>query len=166
MFGSTRETPESVSAEMHAVPGATRRGRTFRNHDGDDTFPDAVAEYLDLANVTELCLQRSAAADVFAAPRLGLDRGTGPAHSHARAGDGAQLPEAPPADEGRTMCTSVGSWGHASGFCRPCAFVRAEEGCKFGAMCTFCHAAGHDDYVRARPCRAKRQRLRRVIAKI
>lgn len=41
-----------------------------------------------------------------------------------------------------------------------------QEGCKFGAMCTFCHAAGHDDYVRARPCRAKRQRLRRVIAKI
>jgi len=36
------------------------------------------------------------------------------------------------------LCPSVGSRVHASGHCRPCAFLHA-KGCKNGSACTFCH---------------------------
>lgn len=61
---------------------------------------------------------------------------------------------------------SVGSWGHAVGRCRPCAFVRTAAKCRAGAMCTFCHSDGHPPQVTTRPCKAKRKRLRQAVGQM
>mmetsp|Transcript_33769 Transcript_33769/g.97033 ORF Transcript_33769/g.97033 Transcript_33769/m.97033 type:complete len:297 (+) Transcript_33769:113-1003(+) len=59
---------------------------------------------------------------------------------------------------------SIGSQGHATGDCRPCAFARSNAGCKFGASCRFCHiVAEHPESVRVRPCKGKRDRLKRQM---
>lgn len=47
-----------------------------------------------------------------------------------------QVPSAPA--PGSPELPSIGSEGHASGECRPCAFLYA-KGCQNGAMCLFCH---------------------------
>ncbi|CAE7714274.1 unnamed protein product [Symbiodinium sp. CCMP2592] len=47
-----------------------------------------------------------------------------------------QVPSAPA--PGSAELPSIGSEGHASGECRPCAFLYA-KGCQNGAMCLFCH---------------------------
>eukprot|EP00429_Kryptoperidinium_foliaceum_P084267 CAMPEP_0176233934 /NCGR_PEP_ID=MMETSP0121_2-20121125/26076_1 /TAXON_ID=160619 /ORGANISM="Kryptoperidinium foliaceum, Strain CCMP 1326" /LENGTH=368 /DNA_ID=CAMNT_0017573335 /DNA_START=57 /DNA_END=1164 /DNA_ORIENTATION=+ len=77
----------------------------------------------------------------------------------------ARPPEgAPPGDR---PVLSVGSQGHASGSCRPCAFARSAAGCKFGAECQFCHeVADHPEAVRVRPCKGKRERFKRQMAAI
>lgn len=62
---------------------------------------------------------------------------------------------------------SVGSWGHAIGRCRPCSFVRSAGGCRSGAMCTFCHQEdGHPAPPAPRPCKGKRQRLRKILERL
>jgi len=62
---------------------------------------------------------------------------------------------------------SVGSAGHAAGSCRPCAFARSSSGCKFGAACNFCHLVSeHPESMRMRPCKGKRERLKRTMAAI
>jgi len=60
---------------------------------------------------------------------------------------------------------SVGSQGHAQRKCKPCAFARSVPGCKFGAACCFCHVvADHPEQVRVRPCKGKRERVKRQLA--
>mmetsp|Transcript_23148 Transcript_23148/g.66439 ORF Transcript_23148/g.66439 Transcript_23148/m.66439 type:complete len:251 (-) Transcript_23148:324-1076(-) len=60
---------------------------------------------------------------------------------------------------------SVGSQGHTQRRCKPCAFARAPPGCKFGAACCFCHVvAEHPEPVRVRPCKGKRERVKRQLA--
>jgi len=51
-----------------------------------------------------------------------------------------QLPQAvaAPGEVGATMLPSIGSLGHGSGRCKPCAFV-GKDGCRSGAECLFCH---------------------------
>jgi hypothetical protein len=34
---------------------------------------------------------------------------------------------------------SVGSLSHATGQCKPCAFMRSTQGCATGSACSFCH---------------------------
>lgn len=93
------------------------------------------------------------------------------------AGRDAEVARAPSADGGDECGAmagiaapadfSVGSWGHASGRCRPCAFVRAAAGCRAGAMCVFCHTSeGHAAPAAPRPCKAKRERLRKALKQI
>lgn len=40
----------------------------------------------------------------------------------------------------------LGSDQHASGNCKPCAFVRKQRGCDKGASCSFCHLCTEDEY--------------------
>mmetsp|Transcript_63431 Transcript_63431/g.182591 ORF Transcript_63431/g.182591 Transcript_63431/m.182591 type:complete len:374 (+) Transcript_63431:141-1262(+) len=62
---------------------------------------------------------------------------------------------------------SAGSRGHDEGLCKPCAFVGSEAGCRFGVDCRFCHVrAEHVKAARMRPCKGKRQRIKRQIARI
>lgn len=56
---------------------------------------------------------------------------------------------------------SAGSSAHAEGACRPCAYVRSTVGCRFDSSCGFCHVAEHE--ARARPCKGKRERLKRTM---
>mmetsp|Transcript_100230 Transcript_100230/g.196794 ORF Transcript_100230/g.196794 Transcript_100230/m.196794 type:complete len:213 (-) Transcript_100230:154-792(-) len=60
---------------------------------------------------------------------------------------------------------SVGSVSHMPGTCRPCAYVNSILGCKYGSNCRFCHILeGHSEPPRMRPCKARRERLKRVMA--
>eukprot|EP00429_Kryptoperidinium_foliaceum_P064997 CAMPEP_0176066638 /NCGR_PEP_ID=MMETSP0120_2-20121206/33257_1 /TAXON_ID=160619 /ORGANISM="Kryptoperidinium foliaceum, Strain CCMP 1326" /LENGTH=429 /DNA_ID=CAMNT_0017400247 /DNA_START=16 /DNA_END=1302 /DNA_ORIENTATION=- len=74
----------------------------------------------------------------------------------------------PPSGDGSPGAwPSIGSMGHATRNCRPCAFTRASMGCKFGEQCNFCHmTADHPEVVRARPCKGKRERMKRMMASI
>ncbi|CAE7665403.1 unnamed protein product [Symbiodinium sp. CCMP2456] len=53
---------------------------------------------------------------------------------------------------------SLGSQGHFSGDCRPCAFLYA-KGCLNGAMCNFCHLCDRGE-------KKRRQKARRAAFKI
>mmetsp|Transcript_69404 Transcript_69404/g.162536 ORF Transcript_69404/g.162536 Transcript_69404/m.162536 type:complete len:197 (-) Transcript_69404:19-609(-) len=64
----------------------------------------------------------------------------------------AQLPWEP------TELPSLGSQGHYSGDCRPCAFLYA-KGCLNGAMCNFCHLCDRGE-------KKRRQKARRAAFKI
>lgn len=56
---------------------------------------------------------------------------------------------------------SEGSKGHANSTCKPCMFVHTAIGCYKGVGCTFCHFH-HKGHAR-RPCKAKRERYRKLI---
>jgi len=72
-----------------------------------------------------------------------------------------------PKDERGVALPSVGSREHAAGTCRPCAFARSHAGCRFGVSCNFCHVAeGHLAKERSRPCKGKRDRMRKAVAAI
>jgi len=49
---------------------------------------------------------------------------------------------------------SVGSAGHSTGTCKPCAHSWKPGGCSKGSSCTFCHACTKADFLRAK--RAKK----------
>jgi len=59
---------------------------------------------------------------------------------------------------------SVGSAKHAEGTCKPCLYMMARHCCPNGSDCGFCH----DEHCRkntARPCKAKRDRFRKLLEK-
>lgn len=58
---------------------------------------------------------------------------------------------------------TAASIAHAMGSCRPCSFTRGRGGCKLGAQCGFCHE-DHRGKSRGRPCKEKRQRIKRTVA--
>eukprot|EP00927_Polykrikos_kofoidii_P000477 TRINITY_DN10174_c0_g1_i1.p1 TRINITY_DN10174_c0_g1~~TRINITY_DN10174_c0_g1_i1.p1 ORF type:complete len:159 (+),score=11.13 TRINITY_DN10174_c0_g1_i1:81-557(+) len=70
------------------------------------------------------------------------------------------------------QCSTVDASGvlvnlvpHARGTCKPCWYVGGRKGCRHGTSCSFCHMH-HPDFKhvptkRVRPCKAKRERLRR-----
>ena len=63
---------------------------------------------------------------------------------------------------------SIGSASHASGNCRPCAFVRHTKGCQNGAECQFCHLCNFDMTVEKRRRRKEREATitdRRTLAR-
>lgn len=37
---------------------------------------------------------------------------------------------------------SLGSASHGAGWCKPCAFVLKQEGCRLNFQCAFCHLCG------------------------
>jgi len=57
-----------------------------------------------------------------------------------------QMPPPPPSQvaPGSASLPSVGSAKHASGFCKPCAFLYT-KGCANGPSCTFCHLCMPDE---------------------
>jgi len=60
---------------------------------------------------------------------------------------------------------SVGSALHASLKCRPCIYV---PNCGRGAACKFCHSPEHeysDRQARIRPCKGRREKYKRFVAK-
>mmetsp|Transcript_103630 Transcript_103630/g.182672 ORF Transcript_103630/g.182672 Transcript_103630/m.182672 type:complete len:217 (+) Transcript_103630:96-746(+) len=59
---------------------------------------------------------------------------------------------------------SEGSLGHATFTCKPCMFIHSGIGCYKGWSCGFCHFS-HDqpEFRRPRPCKAKRERYRKLI---
>lgn len=68
----------------------------------------------------------------------------------------------PPALElGFDKLPSVGSQGHYQGRCKPCAFFWAEEGCKNGSACSFCHLCEQG----AKKKRQKEKKKVRAMAK-
>mmetsp|Transcript_97553 Transcript_97553/g.281506 ORF Transcript_97553/g.281506 Transcript_97553/m.281506 type:complete len:218 (-) Transcript_97553:218-871(-) len=82
-------------------------------------------------------------------------------------GDGASNLSPLPSIALTSFLPSLGSAGHATRTCRPCAFARSAAGCKRGAACTFCHVISeHSESVRARPCKGKRDRLKKAMAAI
>mmetsp|Transcript_30038 Transcript_30038/g.69997 ORF Transcript_30038/g.69997 Transcript_30038/m.69997 type:complete len:299 (-) Transcript_30038:224-1120(-) len=58
---------------------------------------------------------------------------------------------------------SIGSFEHEAGLCRPCMYVMSKAGCRKGAFCSYCHLA-HD--LERRPCKAKRERVRKFIERM
>jgi len=67
-------------------------------------------------------------------------------------GWGFQTVTAPPdhAAPGSEEMPSVGSAGHATGRCKPCAFFHKAEGCANGLTCQFCHLCQPDEKQRRR----------------
>jgi hypothetical protein len=59
---------------------------------------------------------------------------------------------------------SAGSALHEKGTCKPCLFVNTSVGCQNGAACDFCHLS-HKRKSKPRPCKDKRERYRRLIAR-
>lgn len=59
---------------------------------------------------------------------------------------------------------SVGSALHAERKCQPCLFVSSQVGCQKAEDCAFCHFS-HKGHTKTRPCKAKRERYRRLIAR-
>jgi len=57
---------------------------------------------------------------------------------------------------------SEGSRGHATSTCKPCMFIHSAIGCYKGMSCSFCHFS-HEGIRRPRPCKAKRERYRKLI---
>jgi len=53
--------------------------------------------------------------------------------------DEAADPKVPPVILGSDMLPSLGSGGHATGECKPCAFFFKKSGCASGRTCLFCH---------------------------
>eukprot|EP00929_Paragymnodinium_shiwhaense_P083707 TRINITY_DN44702_c0_g1_i1.p1 TRINITY_DN44702_c0_g1~~TRINITY_DN44702_c0_g1_i1.p1 ORF type:complete len:268 (+),score=38.96 TRINITY_DN44702_c0_g1_i1:71-874(+) len=74
----------------------------------------------------------------------------------------ASLPES---KSGLADLPSVGSAKHAAGTCRPCLHISARTGCKSGRNCSFCHIA-HEKKHRRRPCKAKRDHCKRLVAMV
>lgn len=56
---------------------------------------------------------------------------------------------------------SVGSTGHAEGTCRPCSYVSAKGGCRWGDQCGFCHF----DHKRQKLSKKRRDHCQKFIEK-
>lgn len=59
---------------------------------------------------------------------------------------------------------SKGSALHSEGKCKPCLFFPTATGCGNGADCSFCHLQ-HCRKQMTRPCKAKRDRLKRLMTR-
>jgi len=60
---------------------------------------------------------------------------------------------------------SLGSATHDEGRCKPCVFVNTHTGCQNGSLCEFCHLP-HKRKTKARPCKGKRDRYRRLLLRV
>jgi len=59
---------------------------------------------------------------------------------------------------------TVGSGSHASGVCKPCAFVAKPEGCQSGVECKFCHLCEPGEKRRRRKGRQEIMRLHKQLS--
>lgn len=62
--------------------------------------------------------------------------------------------------------TSIGSVGHAAGSCRACIFVNSKAGCTNGPSCGFCHFPHKRRRNKVRPCKGKRERHSKLLARL
>jgi len=60
---------------------------------------------------------------------------------------------------------SPGSAKHDTGGCKPCLFVYTHVGCQNGQTCEFCHFP-HKRKSKARPCKGKRDRYRKLLMRM
>merc|ERR1712160_214506 len=65
------------------------------------------------------------------------------------------------------VLTSIGSIKHEpeAATCKPCIFFATKKGCKSGIYCWHCHL-GHKFKKRPRPCKGKRERTRKLLARL
>lgn len=68
-------------------------------------------------------------------------------------------------EDAEDVVISAGSANHEFGTCKPCAFIRTNVGCLNGVDCEFCHFR-HSRRIKPRPCKGKRDRYRRIVAKM
>mmetsp|Transcript_128490 Transcript_128490/g.411842 ORF Transcript_128490/g.411842 Transcript_128490/m.411842 type:complete len:240 (-) Transcript_128490:277-996(-) len=64
--------------------------------------------------------------------------------------------------DGCGLLASIGSSKHGEGVCKQCLFHLRPGGCLRGELCEFCHIQ-HSGGARRRPCKAKRQRYKKII---
>lgn len=57
---------------------------------------------------------------------------------------------------------TVGSAGHGTGRCKPCAFVWKESGCQSGISCKFCHVCDPSEKKRRRKAKLQLRRNRSI----
>jgi len=62
--------------------------------------------------------------------------------------------------------TSIGSVGHAAGSCKACIFVNSKSGCSNGVTCGFCHFPHKRRRNKVRPCKGKRERHLKLLARV
>lgn len=62
--------------------------------------------------------------------------------------------------------TSIGSLGHAAGSCKACIFVNSKSGCSNGVSCGFCHFPHKRRRNKVRPCKGKRERHLKLLARV
>jgi len=75
------------------------------------------------------------------------------------------IPLLPLDDNG--MPTSIGTRGHAGGWCSPCSFVQRNKVCNQGLYCGFCHLPhAPGEKKRSRPCKGQRIRYRKVLERL
>mmetsp|Transcript_10928 Transcript_10928/g.27382 ORF Transcript_10928/g.27382 Transcript_10928/m.27382 type:complete len:102 (-) Transcript_10928:225-530(-) len=60
------------------------------------------------------------------------------------------------------LLASIGSSKHGKGACKQCLFYLRPGGCMRGESCEFCHIQ-HSGGGHRRPCKAKRQRFKKII---
>merc|ERR1719171_2311200 len=58
---------------------------------------------------------------------------------------------------------SAGSAGHEFGYCKPCAFMWKEEGCKSGVECPFCHLCSPGEIKRRKKDKVQFRKISRVF---
>jgi len=61
---------------------------------------------------------------------------------------------------GLAAVTSIGSAGHGSESCKPCAFFWKESGCQSGISCQFCHVCDPSEKKRRRKAKLQFRRIR------
>jgi len=62
--------------------------------------------------------------------------------------------------------TSIGSVGHTAGSCKACIFVNSKSGCSNGVSCGFCHFPHKRRRNKVRPCKGKRERHLKLLARV
>eukprot|EP00929_Paragymnodinium_shiwhaense_P049192 TRINITY_DN24828_c0_g1_i1.p1 TRINITY_DN24828_c0_g1~~TRINITY_DN24828_c0_g1_i1.p1 ORF type:complete len:261 (+),score=42.87 TRINITY_DN24828_c0_g1_i1:168-950(+) len=72
---------------------------------------------------------------------------------------------AAPSQAARSDVPSIGSISHTNGNCKPCFRLSSEGGCNKGYHCEFCHL-DHVRKTRRRPCKAKRDQCKRLVAMV
>jgi len=79
--------------------------------------------------------------------------------------DGETLRAMLPLDP-RGSITSIGSLLHARAKCIPCATLQSGAPCPMGIQCTHCHLPHKTSKRKVKPCKAKRESYRRLVATI
>jgi len=87
-----------------------------------------------------------------------------PSYSEPLLDQDQDLPEAP--HSGHQELPSIGSAMHLEQACKPCAFLNTQVGCKYRSACRFCHFEHTSKRQRVRPCRGKRERIKKLIGRL
>ena len=87
-------------------------------------------------------------------PALGCEEWPAPCGSRPESDEGSELPLA-----------SMGSEGHRSGTCRPCAHVWKPSGCSKGRDCEYCHECGREEFLKRKSESRRKAALKAKLKK-